>query len=127
MRDSPAGLRSEANVSTVLMRSSDSNVIDYADGISLSPCRVIELKAPQGEYSLVINEKGTNRQFTYQIEAKVSSTTFTAASTTTVPVFADPPESAETVYAAKPRVWRYVAKTVDALTEEYVLGIYVRA
>jgi len=86
----PAGLRSEANVSTVLMRSSDSNVIDYADGISLSPCRVIELKAPQGEYSLVINEKGTNRQFTYQIEAKVSSTTFTAASTTTVPVFAEP-------------------------------------
>jgi hypothetical protein len=78
------GLPASAKVSAVLLRSNDSGVADYLEEVSPAPCQKILLKAPLGDYTLLINDQATNRQFKYALKAQggIASTTVPGAPTT---------------------------------------------
>jgi hypothetical protein len=77
------GAPSSAKVSAVLMRSSDLYVVDYVEGIMPAPCQSISLKAPAGDYTLIINVLETNRQVKYHLIAAGGSVSTTLPGTTT--------------------------------------------
>jgi hypothetical protein len=79
-----SGLPASAIVSAVLMSSSDSTVSDYLEEVSLSPCLRTELKAPAGDYTLLISDQATSRQFAYSlnVQADIVPTSMPVTDTT---------------------------------------------